>query len=119
MNPTVFLRDEDDNIVIEGAPFAEDEEPDTIVIEAPIPVSLPDPITILPRRRRPTAPGIAPVKAGETEFFDPPTAGCPMCGHFALCKLPPIFAATLGDGTEFVCHTYYGGCNRGFKLATP
>lgn len=48
------------------------------------------------------------------EMFDPPIGHCPLCGHLAICELPPVLLAKQTDGTTLVCHPLHGGCNHGF-----
>lgn len=50
------------------------------------------------------------------ELFDNPSRLCPLCGEWAVCKLPPNLAAQQTDGTTHVCHPSHGGCNHGFEV---
>ena len=43
---------------------------------------------------------------------------CPLCGHFAVVRLPEALQALQPDDTTHVCHPSIGGCNHGFALAS-
>lgn len=42
-------------------------------------------------------------------------AACPLCKVWAVVKLPEWLRAEQPDGTTYVCHPWFGGCNYGFE----